>query len=323
MDGAPDLRTAKPRPPLGARPSTRSDLRRAVQRAVELLEGRLDDPPRAAELARTAALSLAHFQRAFQAVIGETVAQHVLRLRLERAASYLKFSTWQVQEIALLSGFATQASFTRAFQRLYGMSPLAFRRAATVTPFLRARLRSRRASQAPALDLPLPTVRIEEWPDLEVLCVRTYAAMDRLHEAWEEMLAWALRALPSFAGTRFFGFWYDDWREGPNPTYRYECGVIPASPLRLPSPPHFVVRRVPAGAVAIVEADGRRRDVESEWRAFGYAWLPRSRLQLRLPFAIDEYSSARVLSSPLRSAAAPAGCRAMRLCLPVLRPARA
>jgi AraC family transcriptional regulator len=323
MGGARSSQTAPARPPLGAKPSTRSDLRRAVQRAVEVLEARLDDPPHTAELARAAGLSAAHFHRAFRAVIGETVAQHALRLRLERAASYLKFSVWQVQEIALVSGFATQASFTRAFRRLYGMSPLSFRRTASVTPFLRARLRSRRTSQAPAVDVPVPTVRLEEWPELEVVCVRTYASMDRLQEAWGEMLGWALRALPSFEHTRFFGLWYDDWRDGPNPTYRYECGLIPGEPPRVPPPPHFVVRRIPAGLVAVTEADGRRYDLDGAWRAFGYGWLPRSRLQLRLAFAMDEYSSARALCSPLRTPGAPPGGRTVRLCLPVARPSRA
>jgi len=67
----------------------------ALFEAARLLERRLDSPPAVDELARAAGLSVFHFHRAFRSVVGETVSQHSLRVRLERAA-FLKFSSWQV-----------------------------------------------------------------------------------------------------------------------------------------------------------------------------------------------------------------------------------
>jgi AraC family transcriptional regulator len=132
-----------PHSPLGKKPSTQSALRMAVFEAARLLESRLDSPPAVQELARAAGLSVFHFHRAFRSVVGETVAQHSLRVRLERAAAFLKFFSRQLIEITLVRGFATPASFTRAFTRLYGMSPQRFRKNHAVMPFLRSPMRCR------------------------------------------------------------------------------------------------------------------------------------------------------------------------------------
>lgn len=67
------------------------------------------------ELARVACFSSFHFHRIFAAMTGETLADHVRRLRLERAA--------------LDAGYEAHEAFTRAFKAAYGVSPVEFRRA--------------------------------------------------------------------------------------------------------------------------------------------------------------------------------------------------
>ena len=54
---------------------------------------------------------------------GETIADHVRRLRLERAAMELRSGAKQVIQVALDAGYEAHAAFTRAFKR-----PTEFRR---------------------------------------------------------------------------------------------------------------------------------------------------------------------------------------------------
>src|SRR5262245_33896827 len=68
-----------------------------------------------------------HFHRIFRDVIGEPVKEYVRRLRLERAAYRLKISEETILQIALASGFKTHESFTRAFERQFGITPNEFR----------------------------------------------------------------------------------------------------------------------------------------------------------------------------------------------------
>ena len=56
-----------------------------VNHAIDHVVGHLGEPLRLADVARAARLSPFHFHRVFQALVGETLAEFVKRLRLERA----------------------------------------------------------------------------------------------------------------------------------------------------------------------------------------------------------------------------------------------
>lgn len=79
------------------------------------------------ELARLAGLSPFHFHRVFRAFCGETLGQHVRRLRLERAALLLRHSDRGVTDVALAVGYESPAAFSRAFERHFSASPSQWR----------------------------------------------------------------------------------------------------------------------------------------------------------------------------------------------------
>ncbi len=56
-----------------------------VNLAIDHVVGHLGEPLRLADVARAARLSPFHFHRVFQVLVGETLAEFVKRLRLERA----------------------------------------------------------------------------------------------------------------------------------------------------------------------------------------------------------------------------------------------
>jgi AraC family transcriptional regulator len=89
----------------------------------------LDEALDLEELARVACFSSFHFHRIFAAMTGETIADHVRRLRLERAAMELRSGARQVICVALDAGYEAHEAFTRAFKAAYGVSPSELRRA--------------------------------------------------------------------------------------------------------------------------------------------------------------------------------------------------
>ncbi len=79
-------------------------------------------------LARTAAMSRTSFSIRFRQLMGMTPMAYVTRWRLQRARGSLLVTKDAVARIAEQSGYHSEAAFSRAFQRLYGLPPAAYRR---------------------------------------------------------------------------------------------------------------------------------------------------------------------------------------------------
>ena len=116
----------------GTRPkhtTTWNDYTERILRVLTHIQEHLDEALDLEELARVACFSSFHFHRVFAAMTGETLADHVRRLRLERAAMELRSGAKQVIQLALDAGYEAHEAFTRAFKAAYGASPAEFRRA--------------------------------------------------------------------------------------------------------------------------------------------------------------------------------------------------
>jgi AraC family transcriptional regulator len=125
----------------GRRPkhqTTWNDYKERILRVLTHIQVHLDEPLDLEELARVACFSSFHFHRVFAAMTGETIADHVRRLRLERAAMELRSGAKLVVAVALDAGYEAHEAFTRAFKAAYGVSPAQFRRATEPSTILAA-----------------------------------------------------------------------------------------------------------------------------------------------------------------------------------------
>ena len=71
--------------------------------------------------------SYRNINRIFEALHRETIGKYIKRLRLEKAAQYLKYSEMGVADIGYEVGFEDRAAFSKAFKKRYGCAPSAFR----------------------------------------------------------------------------------------------------------------------------------------------------------------------------------------------------
>src|SRR5262245_31893321 len=110
------------------RDAGRPEYDRRVNRVIDHVRRHLAEPLTLVDLARVAAFSPFHFDRVFKAVTGETLFGFIQRVRLERAAAaLLSRHDASVLEVALDHGFASAATFARAFRARFGMSASAWR----------------------------------------------------------------------------------------------------------------------------------------------------------------------------------------------------
>ena len=116
---------AQPHPPMG---ETASNPR--IARALILMEQNLARPLTISALATQLGLSTRQFERLSQATVALSPAQLYRTVRLRFAEWLLSHTSRSITDIALESGFADCAHFSRQFKSHYGMAPSVRRKGA-------------------------------------------------------------------------------------------------------------------------------------------------------------------------------------------------
>ena len=101
----------------------------AIGSALQLIHRGPQEDWTVATLARAVALSRSAFAERFQTIVGETPVAYLTRWRIYLVARQLRETPRAVSEIAAVVGYESEASLNKAFKRLMGVPPGAYRRA--------------------------------------------------------------------------------------------------------------------------------------------------------------------------------------------------
>lgn len=102
---------------------------RHVGRAIGLLHARPAEPWSIDELGRQVGLSRSALHQRFVELVGQPPMQYLTNWRMQRGACLLREGDATVATIAQEVGYDSEAAFARAFKRLVGTPPAAWRRA--------------------------------------------------------------------------------------------------------------------------------------------------------------------------------------------------
>lgn len=101
---------------------------RQLRRALGFMEARAHQPITVREIAEAAAVSESRLYALFRNWMDRSPQAHLTDIRLRRAREALLDGEASIAEIALSAGFSDQTAFTRAFKRVTGTTPAAYRR---------------------------------------------------------------------------------------------------------------------------------------------------------------------------------------------------
>ena len=106
-----------------------------LEEVIDWIERNLDQPLTLDQIAAKAGLSTFHFSRLFTARMSRSVMAYVRGRKLVRGARRLcGEKDLQLVDLAFDCGFESQEAFTRAFKRVFGVSPGRFRSGFAVEP---------------------------------------------------------------------------------------------------------------------------------------------------------------------------------------------
>ncbi len=255
--------------------------RERILRVLRHIQSHLDEPLSLGELAGIAYFSPFHFHRIFRGVVGESVKEHIRRLRLERAVSRLRLTDQSILDIALDTGYESHESFTRAFKTMFGATPSVIRRDKYQINYQEAASGVHFSPGREVADFqPLikggvtMDVRIEKIEPIRVACVRHTGPYEECEGAWNKLCGWAGPRGILGPETRMIGISYDDPEVTPPEKIRYDACVTVDEKV---SPEGDVgVQLIAGGEYAVTTHQGPyTKLIETYSKLYG-KWAPQS-----------------------------------------------
>lgn len=262
--------------------TTRTDYLKRIRSVLRFVQEHLDEPLDSERLAGVANFSVFHFHRIFSGLVGESLGEHVRRLRLERAAGDLRRTGLSVLDIALRAGYGAHEPFTRAFRDRFGMPPSAYRKLDEALAFPPALCSVHFGSDvAVSRFVPLQEgssmidVRLETLPPRQLLALTHLGPYETVGLSFEKVVAAAATAGLLGSEVTAVGIYYDSVDATPPERLRSHVGVL-VQPGARTAPDGFEWLDLPAGEFAVgVHRGPYRRLPESYHWLFGQ-WLPSS-----------------------------------------------
>lgn len=232
-----------------------------LDRVAVYIKAHLFETPDLNTLAEVAHLSPYHFHRIYHAIIGETVALTVKRLRLQCAAGYLVQTSMSIMEIAKSTGHSSLQAFTRAFKNEYGLPPSHYRTVGSHQRF-----------QAPAnaaLHLEVRLVKVKPMSGISVQHRGSYLLIG---QTFNRLLSWAKAQNKMSLVEAVVGIYDDDPFSVPEKQLRSRACLMFAQALE----PRFELTKLSGGLCAVLRHQGPYADMRIAYQWLYGQWLPQS-----------------------------------------------
>lgn len=268
--------------------TTRQDYFERMALVLQYIEAHISEVITLEELAEIACFSPYHFHRIFKSWVGESLAGYLRRLRIEQAASELRYGEKRILHIALDAGFTSPEAFNRAFRKRFNLSPQQYRDVQNTAP----------VEQIIALDhvrhhlfeqkeKSMLEVTIENFEPVQVASVRHVGSYSEAGIAWEKLCQWAApKGLLKTDGS-VMGICWDDPEICEEDTIRFDAAVT--VPKGVEPDGDVVIQPVAGGEYAVTIHKGALEKLPETYQKMFREWFPGSGRELRNAPCLEKY----------------------------------
>ncbi|MBB4064618.1 AraC family transcriptional regulator [Gellertiella hungarica] len=250
-----------------------------LRRVTAYIHDHLDEDLDMERLAEIACLSPYHWHRIYRAVQGETLAQTVRRLRLQRAANALVSTAEPVIAIARQNGYPSLASFSRVFKTSYGLSPADYRKRGGHVAIKTA------IGQG---DMRMYDVEFRTMEPVKAIGVDHRGPYITIGKAFETLwgLLWARNLAEP--GAKMYGVYYDD-PEGVAPDQLRSAACVATSKPDMAVEAPLRPIAIAGGRYAVLTHKGPYSELHLAYTWLYGQWLPAANIEVRNEPAIEIY----------------------------------
>ncbi len=274
----------------------------AVYTSIEFIEDRLQEEISVADIAAAAGYSLYHFIRTFNQIVHHSPYDYLIRRRLSEAACELLSTDRRILDIALDFCFHSHETFSRAFRRMFAMTPSQWRAGNEIL----------RRSLMPRLTLTylehinqgdfLRSILVQR--DEVIIAGLMMQGRESLPQLWRS-LERVLSGIPSPRGERNF-YGVSVHLPMSEETSFFLAAVEIESSKAIP--PTLVAQTIPAGPYASFIHKGAEAAIPLTLDYIYHTWLPKSDMRLAYPIEIEHFGEVimpgndRVIYIPIEEA---------------------
>lgn len=264
---------------------------KGIWKAQLFIQENLDEELTLYQVAKAACFSPYHFHRIFRAFTGETLNNYIRRLKMEKAAGRLKYTHHCVTEIALDSGYQTPSSFSRAFHKVMGISPLGYRTK-------RADKSGDNQENQSKKEKIMLKPEIEKMSDQSVLFVRRVGSYQNTPgDAWKALMSFAEKCHPRLSDARKFSIGLDDPNITEQEKLRFDACLT--APVDVIEKGEVGRQTLKGGKYAVFLHKGPYENIENTFDTIFQDWYPNHKDEVAdLPCLCEHLNMELMESSP-------------------------
>lgn len=252
----------------------------AINKAIAYMEENIHKDISLADIAASVNISPFHFQRAFSIIAGMTPAEYMRKRRLSLAGSALAAGSVKVIDIALQYGYDSPESFSKAFSRFHGATPLQAKNGHSLHYFHRLSLKIIMEGGSTM------KYTIEKWDAMDLLVhTKKFSSETGEHEIpkfWEAYFA----NENYYKVPGYLGVCVQKKTDGSDFLYGIGCNASDAEEIL----EGFEILHIPEYEWVVFQCVGPTPDaVQKAWDQIYREWLPVSDFEIVQEYQIENY----------------------------------
>lgn len=251
--------------------------RNELDKAIRFIEAGLKTRLILEDIASEANMSAWHFHRVFLASTGITVGEYIRKRRMSEAAKELVFTAKPIKLLAGEYQYESQASFTRSFTAVYGLSPGKLRRQVGPLQFFDAMIKMQKGDT-------MITPVIKQKDGFRVVGISSQNTMknNNIPNLWNDFnqkVCGTVKDVINPGVALGICFFVDCAEMNEDTPFTYLAGMEYSKDMPVPEGLEF--RDVPTADYAVFEHHGSLDTLSDTYNSIYSSWLPNSEYQRR------------------------------------------
>ncbi|NQX32445.1 AraC family transcriptional regulator [Pedobacter boryungensis] len=259
-----------------------ADYKKRINRVFEFIDENLESDLSLNTVSAIAFFSPFHFHRVFKFVTGETLNDYIIRRRIEKSASDLLHKNIAVTAIAHKFGFGDNSSFSRAFKKYYGVSPIEFKKQNPNRHSKISQLKSKKGQEYPDYDQYIciidhlknwikmnAKIEIKEMPKMDLAYVSSIGPQN-LENAYATLIKWATPQGLMNDQTKMVTIYHDSFKVTEASKVRMSASIVLNKPVETTG--EIGLTSIKAGKFIMGKYEIGLDEFEKAWTGL-YLWM--------------------------------------------------